>query len=179
MKRLFYYRIISLIIIYFTTTSMIGDKVDNKYFIKKPQFKELLYENVWGSIYSATDSQCDSTPTITADGSKIDSIRASKLRWIAISQDLINDKCRAKKYPNSNHFKGKIQFGDTIWIISPFKNINGWWVVHDVKNSKMNNSVDFLQTKGDGNLYNYSRQWSGKFKHIKIYRFNSKICNFI
>jgi 3D (Asp-Asp-Asp) domain-containing protein len=158
---------------------MVNDNVNNNIFITQYHLQELLYENVWGSIYSAENSQCDSTPTITADGSEIDINHASKLRWIAVSQDILNDKCRAKLYPNDNHFKGKIQFGDTIWIVSPYKNINGWWVVHDTKNSRMNNSIDFLQTMGDGNLYNHSKQWSGKFKHIKIYRSRIKSCNFI
>ena len=72
--------------------------------------RKLLYTNIWGSIYHAEATQCDSTPTITGDGSQINPNQASKYRWIAISQEMLNDTYRLslKKDPNTTHFKGKI-----------------------------------------------------------------------
>jgi len=145
----------------------------NKKLIKKDTYHILLYDNVWGSIYHAEERQCDSTPTITGDGSIINPKLASNYRWIAISQDLINDMYRAelsKKYKyDTNRFNGKIQYGDTIWIVSPHIEINGWWVVHDAKNKRYIKSIDFLQTKGDNSLFKDDSKWSGKFENIKIY----------
>lgn len=138
---------------------------------------KLLYENVWGTIYNPVVEQCDSTPTITGDGSKINPRRASKYRWVAISQEMLNSTVRANLllFPNrDNRFRGKIQYGDTIWIESQNKKINGWWIVKDAKNAIYRNSVDFLQTKGDGSLYDNNPYWNGKFEGIKIYRLLNK-----
>jgi hypothetical protein len=136
---------------------------------------ELLYNNVWGTIYNATESQCDASPFHTADGSFIKAKIASKLRWIAISQEMINCSYRDRISGNKHLFKGKIKFGDTVWIDSQYPEINGFWVVHDAKNSMFRKSIDFLQTQGDKSLYKNYPSWSGKFTGIKIYRIlNSK-----
>jgi hypothetical protein len=133
---------------------------------------ELLYDNIWGSIYHAEIRQCDSTPTVTGDGSKINPYKASDHRWIAISQEMINDMYRAQmiKRHNDKRFQGKIQYGDTIWIESSYSEINGWWVVRDAKNKCYTKSIDFLQTKGDKSLISNYPRWSGKFQDLKIYR---------
>jgi len=132
---------------------------------------ELLYDDVWGTIYHAEIRQCDATPTITAIGLKINPRHASKLRWVAISQEMLNNEYRASLVKSSCHrFRGKIKYGDTIWIDSPHNEINGWWVVCDAKNKRYTKSIDFLQTKGDKSLFNYNKYWNGKFEGIKIYR---------
>jgi hypothetical protein len=135
---------------------------------------ELLYDNVWGTIYNAEVNQCDSSPTVTGDGSKINPTNASDLRWIAISQDMLNlpQGLPSLKDTSINIFKGKISYGDTIWIESSHAAINGWWVVRDAKHPRVKNSIDFLQTKGDKSLYNYNNLWSGKFLNIKIFKLN-------
>lgn len=143
---------------------------------------DLLYDDVWGSLYNPEPEQCDNTPTITADGSVIDTLNASKQRWIAVSQDLLWSPRRHKlfvKDSTDNRYQGKIKFGDTIWIESPNPNINGKWVVHDLMNKKYKNAVDFLQTTGDGGLYDNNKLWSGKFKIISIYKINKSIDNFV
>lgn len=136
--------------------------------------KELLYDNVWGTIYHAEKKQCDNTPTITGDGSKIDPNNASSHRWIAICHEMLNDKYRRSLIndPECDRFKGKIKYGDTVWIESENPQLNGWWVVHDAKHKRVKNSVDFLQTKGDGTLYNNNKLWSGRFNDLKIYKYN-------
>jgi hypothetical protein len=143
---------------------------------------ELMYDNVWGSLYNPVREQCDKTPTITADGSVIDTLRASQQRWIAISQDLLWSPRRHRLFVNDpvndHRYKGRIKFGDTIWIESPNPNINGKWVVHDLMNKKHKNAVDFLQTAGDGRLYNNDKLWDGKFKIISVYKINKNVDNY-
>ena len=158
-------------------TLVINEKeihVENNMTLKKEIIieRELLYDNIWGTIYHAEKRQCDNTPTITGDGSKIIPNKASSHRWIAICHEMLDDEYRSNllKNPNEDRFKGKIKYGDTVWIETENSNINGWWVVHDTKHKRVKNSVDFLQTKNDGSLYNNNRLWSGRFKNLKIYR---------
>jgi len=150
---------------------MVGESSKKSMHSDVPPEMELLYDDVWGSIYHAETRQCDATPTITATGAKINPRHASNLRWIAISQEMLNNQYRStlvgSKCPR---FKGKIEYGDTIWIDSPHNEINGWWVVCDAKNKRYTKSIDFLQTKGDKTLFNADKTWSGKFEDIKIYR---------
>ena len=135
----------------------------------------LIYNNIWGSIYNPVRRQCDNSPTLTGDGSKINPKKASNHRWIAISQDMLFDMNRAQLIDSTDkRFKGKLSYGDTVWIKSPNVKLNGWWVIHDSKNKSYTKSIDFLQTKGDESLYNNNPLWSGKFDNIKIYKLKTK-----
>lgn len=137
----------------------------------------------WGTIYHAVKWQCDDTPLITGNGFKIDPKNASKHRVIAISQNMLYDEYRfslLKDTINDPRFRGKINYGDSVFIVSPvdslgnykYPNINGWWHVEDTKNPRFKNSIDFLQTKGDRLLYNHDMTWNGKFENIKIYKYH-------
>ena len=44
---------------------------------------------VTGTMYSPTLAQCDATPNITADGTKINPKKASQYRYVALSRDLL------------------------------------------------------------------------------------------
>jgi len=169
MKKNFIYRILMLLIVMMISTSMIS-KTD--YVGERDIDVEPIYENIWGTIYHAEARQCDATPTITGDGSRINPYKASEQRWIAISQEMLDCEFRMKLLADSTSplYKGRIEYGDTIWIDSPYETINGWWVVHDAKNKRYENSIDFLQTKGDGSLYNNDPMWNGRFEGIKIYK---------
>jgi hypothetical protein len=135
---------------------------------------ELLYKDIWGTIYNARGAQCDDSPNITGDGSVINPDSASQYRWIAISQDMLKDSIRAKILSNDtiDRFKGRIKYSDTVWIESDNPNINGWWVVHDAKNKRCYRNIDFLQTYGDKSLYYNNRYWNGKFMNLKIFKIN-------
>ena len=166
------HKIILLIMTFFCSTVVLSDGYH--YVIDRRQIMLVLkplYDNIWGTIYNAEKKQCDNTPNVTGDGSKIDVKKASKYRWIAISQNMLSDINRANTlvYDRTDLFKGKIAYGDTIWIRSPYNQLNGWWVVHDTKNSRYTRSIDFLQTAGDATLYNNNPLWSGKFDSIRIY----------
>jgi len=160
-------KLISLIAILLLSTGMINESTIN---INNSMYLELLYDNVWGTIYNPVTEQCNDNPTITGDGSKIDVNNASNHRWIAISQEMLNCNYRATLLMDSSRFNGKLQYGDYVWIESPYDEINGWWEVRDSKNKRYTNSIDFLQTVGDTRLYNDNKLWSGKFENIKIYR---------
>ena len=133
---------------------------------------EPIYDDIWGTIYHAEVRQCDATPTITGDGSRINPYEASEHRWIAISQEMLDCEWRMSMLKDSTSalYQGKIEYGDTVWIASPYPEINGWWIVHDTKNKRYRNSIDFLQTKGDGSLYRNNPMWNGRFDDIRIYR---------
>jgi hypothetical protein len=170
---------IYIIFILLLTTSYIEKYVVNPYSTEYIPYIEPIYDNVWGAIYNAETRQCDDNPTITGDDSYIDIKNASNLRWIAISQEMLDCGYRQKLVNDSTStlYKGRLQYGDTVWIQSNNENINGWWIVHDTKNKRYTKSIDFLQTKGDGSLYNNNKNWNGKFPNIKIYKtkFNQKL----
>lgn len=146
--------------------------------------KVLLYDGIWGTIYHAEARQCDDTPTITGSGYKIDPTIASDLRIIAISHEMLDDMWRRTLIDTTvdNRFKGKIAYGDIIWIESPkdslgyelYPNITGFWVVHDTKNKRYHNSIDFLQTKNDWSLFNNDSMWCGRFDDLKIFAYHDR-----
>lgn len=136
----------------------------------------LVYDNVWGTIYNAEESQCDDTPLITGDGSIIKNPNnASDLRWIAITQYMLKSKWRRSLIDTTidNRFNGLLSYGDTVYIQSPYNTINGLWIVKDTKNKRYKSpTIDFLQTKNDKNLFESNPNWSGKWENIKIYKIN-------
>lgn len=75
----------------------------------------LLYKNVKGTIYHAVKGQTDTSPLTTADNSVIDSTKINKLRWVALSRNILNRKYRDRR-GNKITWGGKIKLGDTIWI---------------------------------------------------------------
>ena len=80
---------------------------------------------------------------ITADGSIIDinKLNKNKLRWVAISRNLL------KKY----------SMGDTIIIESEIKELSGEWVIHYKMAKRWKNKIDFLLPKNDKyNFYNHT-----------------------
>jgi len=167
MKRNVIYKLAMFVVMMILSTGMINH---NEYVATLPVV-EPIYDNIWGTIYHAEVRQCDDTPTITGDGSRINPYKASEHRWIAISQEMLDCEWRMGLLNDSTSplYKGKIEYGDTVWIESPYPTINGWWIVHDTKNKRYRNSVDFLQTKGDADLYNNDKYWNGRFDSIKIY----------
>lgn len=78
------------------------------------------------TTYNAVRSQCDKTPTITADGTRIDhrKVKNGQQRIAAISRDLL----------------WAIPLGSTIYIEG-----YGNYVVRDTMNSRFNHCIDILQ----------------------------------
>jgi hypothetical protein len=83
------------------------------------------------TTYWCNESECDSNPFSTADGSIIDPLNPK--RWVALSRDLLH------------RWGGEFHYGDTIEIYSKeHPNLDGLWVVHDCMSSKYEMSIDFL-----------------------------------
>ncbi len=98
--------------------------------------EKILYNNIKGTVHHAVVSQCDDTPLITADLSRIDTNKVNELRWVALSRDLLSRKYTDKK--GVKHvWKGKIKLGDTIWI--DYDKANLWKISHE--NLKPNDSI--------------------------------------
>ncbi len=170
MKQHLLYKLITFLCIFSFWTAMSCEAERTPFVVEIPEITP-IYDNIWGTIYHAEVRQCDATPTITGDGSRINPYDASEHRWIAISQEMLDSEWRVELLNDSTslQFKGKIQYGDTVWVDSPYETINGWWIVRDTKNKRYKNSIDFLQTKGDADLYNNDKYWNGRFDSIKIY----------
>ena len=104
---------------------------------------EVMSHKVTATCYRANVSECDSTPLITADGSKIDTNRVDKLRWIAISRDL------EKVY----------KMGDSIIVEGVGEGYDGIWIIKDRMNRRFKNKIDFLIS---------DKKQGGLFKNVKI-----------
>lgn len=86
-----------------------------------------LTKKVTVTCYQPVESQCDSDPLVTADGSKIDlkELKNGSLKWCAVSRDLL--KYFPEGGPKAIHIKGY-----------------GIYEVKDVMNKKWKDRVDIL-----------------------------------
>ena len=94
---------------------------------------------VLGTYYNPVARQCDATPFITADGSKINKSRLKKeqIKWVALSRDLLA------------RWGGPFDYGDTLYVHHTNEHVRGIWVVHDSMNARFRKRMDFLRwTKG-------------------------------
>ena len=92
---------------------------------------------VTGTMYSPTRAQCDATPNITADGTKINPKRASQYRYVALSRDLLE------------RWGGPFGYGEYITVEGTERGkYDGVWQVRDTMSPKWLKRVDFLVTNG-------------------------------
>ena len=85
------------------------------------------------TTYNPTRQQCDSTPNITADGTKFKTWKASSYRYVALSRDLLS------------RWGGPFNYGDYI-VIEGTGERDGVYQVRDTMNPKWTNRVDILTT---------------------------------
>jgi len=108
---------------------------------------------VTGTMYSPTLEQCDTTPNITADGTKINPKIASKYRYVALSRDLLN------------RWGGPFEYGEYVAIEGTNNGKHdGVWQVKDTMSPKWIKRIDFLMTNGTKPF---------KYNEIKITKLNS------
>ena len=88
---------------------------------------------VTATMYSPTRAQCDATPNITADGTRINPNKATSYRYIALSRNLLS------------RWGGPFEYGDYI-IIEGTGERDGIYQVRDTMNPKWTNRVDILTT---------------------------------
>ena len=85
---------------------------------------------VSASVYHPEPRQTDSTPFITADGSRINRKDPGSHRWLAVSRNL------------HARWGGDLQFGDSLWVSGISDEMDGWYIVRDVMNRRFRNQVD-------------------------------------
>ena len=104
----------------------------------KDKNNEMLYSNrimyrVTVTTYNPTRAQTDSTPNITADGTRINPRKATEYRYVALSRDLLS------------RWGGPFEYGDYI-VIEGTDGRDGIYQVRDTMNPRWTNRVDILTT---------------------------------
>ena len=97
------------------------------------QYTNKISYKVTVTTYNPTKEQCDDTPNITADGTRIKPWRATDYRYVALSRDLIS------------RWGGPFDYGDYI-VIEGTGKWDGIYQVRDTMNPKWTNRVDILTT---------------------------------
>tara|TARA_Y100000310_G_C20402889_1_gene678254 strand:+ start:317 stop:793 length:477 start_codon:yes stop_codon:yes gene_type:complete len=111
--------------------------------INNPESEYAASASYWGlqefevtvTMYNAIVGQTDSTPDITADGTKINVNKATEHRYVALSRDLLQ------------RWGGPFKYGDFI-ILKNAGDHGGVYQVRDTMSPKFINRVDILLTKG-------------------------------
>ena len=95
--------------------------------------KSLFTTHVTITTYNAVMSQCDRSPLITADGTKIDhrKVKSGQQRIVAISRDLLY----------------AIPLGSLIYVEG-----HGYYEVRDTMNSRFKHRIDILQHSSKKNF---------------------------
>ena len=104
------------------------------------------------TMYNPTRGQTDSTPNITADGTRINPRKASSYRYIALSRDLLS------------RWGGPFNYGDYV-IIEGTGGQDGVYQVRDTMNPRFTKRVDILKSKGSKRF---------KYNSVKLYKHNNK-----
>lgn len=110
--------------------------------------KSLFTTHVTITTYNAVRSQCDRSPLITADGTKIDNrkVKSGEQKIVAISRDLLY----------------AIPLGSLIYVEG-----HGYYEVRDTMNSRFKHRIDILQHSSKKNFKKYKIKISLVKKPIK------------
>ena len=96
---------------------------------------EIIFKQVRATMYHPVEEQCDDTPLITADGSKIDPYNVSNWNWIAVSQHMLKRN------------GGPFDYGDTVYIFGT-EHKDGMYIIKDCMHKRKTNQIDFLESLG-------------------------------
>jgi len=132
-----------------------SDEVDKLLMSNKKLHTELQEFYQFGievdvTMYQPNTIQCDDTPDITADGTKIRIHKASEYKFVALSRNLLQ------------RWGGGFDYGDFIYIKGT-KDKDGVYQVRDTMNPKWVNVVDILESE---NVTPY------KYEDVHIYKMN-------
>ena len=94
---------------------------------------EIIFKQVKATMYHPVEEQCDDTPLITADGSKINPYEVSNWNWIAVSQHMLKRN------------GGPLNYGDTVYVFGT-KHKDGMYIVKDCMHRRKTNQIDFLES---------------------------------
>ena len=114
------------------------------------EYSNRISYKVTVTTYNPTEHQTDSTPNITADGTKFHIWKATSYRYVALSRDLLS------------RWGGPFEYGDYI-IIEGTGKWDGVYQVRDTMNRKWTNRVDILTTNS-----------RFKFKNITMYKYTEE-----
>ena len=142
--------IIPVFVLFKVTDDIIDELYDEINTLKSNGYCECLELqefDVTVTTYNPTRSQTDSTPNITADGTRIKPWKATEYRYVALSRDLIA------------RWGGPFEYGDYI-VIEGTGGWDGVYQVRDTMNPKWTNRVDILTTNSrfkytDVKMYKY------------------------
>ena len=115
------------------------------------EYSNRISYKVTVTTYNPTRAQTDSTPNITADGTKFHTWKATEYRYVALSRDLLS------------RWGGPFEYGDYI-IIEGTGKWDGVYQVRDTMNRKWTNRVDILTTNS-----------KFKYKNITMYKYTDDI----
>ncbi len=104
---------------------------------KTAPVEELHITHVTASVYFPEEAQTDSTPLITADGSRINETHPKKHKWIAVSRNLLT------------RWGGHIEFGDKVKVSGISDRLDGIYVVRDTMKKRLRNRIDILVGPND------------------------------
>ena len=105
--------------------------------------------NVKATMYHPVEAQCDDTPLITADVSRIHPYQVSDWNWIAVSQDLLKKNV------------GIFEYGDQVYIKGTHK--DGVYTVRDCMNKRKTFQIDILESIGTSQY---------KYDEVEIFALN-------
>ena len=97
------------------------------------EYSNKISYRVTVTTYNPTKAQCDDTPNITADGTRIKPWKATSYRYVALSRDLLS------------RWGGPFDYGDYV-ILEGTGSWDGIYQVRDTMNPKWTNRVDILTT---------------------------------
>lgn len=108
------------------------------------------------TIYNPVENQCDDSPLITANNSRIDLDKLSRneIRWMALSRNLLK------------RWHGEFNYGDTVVLDAGDPSIDGLWVVNDNMNKRFKDRGDLL--------FHRDSRSTGIWKNVKISRLERK-----
>ena len=149
--------IIPMFVIFYYTNNMMDDLYDEISVLNTEvdslknnsycDYYEIQSFDVTVTTYNPTRRQTDSTPNITADGTRIKPWKATEYRYVALSRDLLS------------RWGGPFEYGDYI-IIEGTGERDGVYQVRDTMNPKWVKRVDILTT--DSRF---------KYTDVKMYRY--------
>lgn len=104
------------------------------------------------TIYNPEVGQCDDSPLITANNSRIDldKLRRNEIRWMALSRDLLK------------RWNGAFNYGDTVVLETGDADIDGRWVINDNMNKRFRNRGDLL--------FHRESRTTGIWKNVRLKR---------
>ena len=130
--------IIPMMTIAYYTDSIIDDLYSEINALKDNgycEYYEIQSFDVTVTTYNPTKQQTDSTPNITADGTKFKTWKATEYRYVALSRDLLA------------RWGGPFDYGDYVVIEgTDGGKWDGIYQVRDTMNPKWTNRVDILTT---------------------------------